>query len=539
MRKILVLLFLLISVVTFGQGEIIKVGQKALKRNAKILKAHYPWEYTEPADWVNIHYCPKDEMLLLVNDSAERYIAFYCEVASSGQYSVDIYGGIRADSLIYTQTLSTTVKFYYQIPLGIGKSYGSNGYTQYVVRVFPKLKTKKITNFSLREHPSSTMAGVNILLANINMPSLLVVRFNSPTVTAIYMRYCNLYTCSNLTTLYYAFFGCTSLYTVTFSKQLDKVTTIVGAFPYCTSLHHVWLPKRMDKVILAGYVTYGNYSCFANCTSLLYVVMPQSMKLVTDFSYVFYNCKKLKYLFMPKYAPAITTMRGLVEGCDSIKYVRLPMIVNNVVSMERCFSGCYVLEDEDIEMPISMKLVTNFSYLFHNCKKLKKISFLDTLNLLTTMDYCFKDAADVDTIIMPKSATKLVTLTNNTGMLELDSISTCTFGTGMANVQFTFRDLKTFKQPTLRVSKFICTGQSLSVKSSIHTINIDWANSTYGGTSPQIDIRWNSLSATTIDAIFTALPVVTGKTINVAGNIGSATCTPAIATAKGWTVTVS
>jgi hypothetical protein len=50
MRKILILLFLLISVVTFGQGEIIKVGQKVLKRNAKILKAHYPWEYTEPSD---------------------------------------------------------------------------------------------------------------------------------------------------------------------------------------------------------------------------------------------------------------------------------------------------------------------------------------------------------------------------------------------------------------------------------------------------------------------------------------------------------
>jgi hypothetical protein len=130
-------------------------------------------------------------------------------------------------------------------------------------------------------------------------------------------------------------------------------------------------------------------------------------------------------------------------------------------------------------------------------------------------------------------------LNNNTELWELDTISTCVWGVGQVDTYFTIRDLKTFKQPTLRVSKLLLRGASLATASSLHTINIDWANSTYGGTTPQIDIRWNSLSATTIDAIFTALPVVVGKTINVGGNPGSATCTPAIATAKGWTVIVS
>ena len=139
---------------------------------------------------------------------------------------------------------------------------------------------------------------------------------------------------------------------------------------------------------------------------------------------------------------------------------------------------------------------------------------------------------------MPKSATSLATFTNDLSISTLDTISTSVYGTSMVNWNLVIKDLKTFKQPTLRVSKLTLRGASLATASALHTIDIDWANSTCGGTSPQIDIRWNSLSATTIDAIFTALPVVTGKTINVAGNPGSATCTPTIATAKGWTVTV-
>jgi len=45
------------------------------------------------------------------------------------------------------------------------------------------------------------------------------------------------------------------------------------------------------------------------------------------------------------------------------------------------------------------------------------------------------------------------------------------------------------------------------------------------------------LSGPQLDAIYTALPTVTGQTITVTGNWGTATHDPTIATAKGWTVT--
>jgi len=45
------------------------------------------------------------------------------------------------------------------------------------------------------------------------------------------------------------------------------------------------------------------------------------------------------------------------------------------------------------------------------------------------------------------------------------------------------------------------------------------------------------LSADALDEIYTNLPTVTGQTITVTGNWGTATDDPTIATAKGWTVT--
>jgi hypothetical protein len=45
------------------------------------------------------------------------------------------------------------------------------------------------------------------------------------------------------------------------------------------------------------------------------------------------------------------------------------------------------------------------------------------------------------------------------------------------------------------------------------------------------------LSATKLNEIYSNLKTVTGKTITVTGNYGTASDDPSIAIAKGWTVT--
>ena len=502
MRKILVLLLVLFSVATFGQGDVLKQGQKVLKRSGKILKSHYPWEYNEPSDWANIHYAKSGEALLLVNDSADRYIAFDCSTA--GQYSVDVYGGIRADSLIYTQTLNTSVDFNYQMPLGKGKPYGSNGYHTYIVKIYPKITTKGITTITARAHPNSAGANHGILLANINIPTLSSILLSYSTGICKNIRYVNLYNCSNITSLNEAFRKCNSLFTVTFSKKLDYLTTLHSSFYSCTSLHHLIFPNKLNSLT-------SLYSSIRECPNIEYIIFPIEMNNMTTFYSTFYRSLKIKQIQYPLNMPLLNTLEYCNYENLSATYYRLPSNAPNITTLKLSFCNNYKV-----------------TYL-----KLPKV-----MNKVTTAESIVTNDTNLQSLFLPDSMILCTSLFNNKGLWNLDTISTCVWGSGQVNTEFTIRDLKTFKQPTLKVSKLVLRGNTLATKSQLHTINIDWANSTYGETTPQIDIRWNSLSATTINAIFTALPVVVGKTINVAGNPGSATCTPSIASLKGWTVII-
>jgi hypothetical protein len=57
------------------------------------------------------------------------------------------------------------------------------------------------------------------------------------------------------------------------------------------------------------------------------------------------------------------------------------------------------------------------------------------------------------------------------------------------------------------------------------------------GTAAAFDAASNNMSAANIDSFFTDLPTASyNATLNFQSNPGSATCTPSIATAKGYTV---
>ena len=80
--------------------------------------------------------------------------------------------------------------------------------------------------------------------------------------------------------------------------------------------------------------------------------------------------------------------------------------------------------------------------------------------------------------------------------------------------------------------------------SSVNTSFGNFAQNAYSlskvemtGISENISFGNCKLSGTELDAIYTALPTVVGKTITVTGNYGTATDDPTIATGKGWTVT--
>jgi len=181
----------------------------------------------------------------------------------------------------------------------------------------------------------------------------------------------------------------------------------------------------------------------------------------------------------------VSTLGGLFQGINLIK-VELPAILNNITSLIS-FAPCA----QYITLPTSMLLLNNINLSTH--LTLKELSECTTF-----------------------------------GNIQID-----------ANPALMNSYLLTSYKQLFKASRLFIRGDTLGRNTAIKSIDINWAGSLFTATSPQVYITENMLDATELNRIFTALPTLVGKTINVKGNPGAATCDPTIATAKGWTVTTA
>lgn len=226
------------------------------------------------------------------------------------------------------------------------------------------------------------------------------------------------------------------------------------------------------------------------------------------------------------------------KNSENLLYVNF-YLANSITNLQESVYNCTSLLR--ITFPNSMPALTNMQYCFSGCTNLPSVTLPQSLPALsaTSMSYCFNACTNLTSILGNCSVSGIGTYTNlldNCKKIDTIQIVFPTLSIAFSSIGLSATD--TFSIPTFRASSFILTGTSNAVRSNIAYINIDWANSNFGGTG-NIDIRYNALDATELDRIFTALPTVTGThVINVASNIGSATCNTAIATLKGWTVTI-
>ncbi len=169
-------------------------------------------------------------------------------------------------------------------------------------------------------------------------------------------------------------------------------------------------------------------------------------------------------------------------------------------------------------LPTSWGSVSNTSYMFNNCSSLSSIVLPTSWGSVTTVLSMFNGCYSLKTI---------------TGLDYLGHQSLATNGTDL------LKDCQ-YLQGTLTVAAFLSkigiygTSAHLLQCTGIRLTN---ANSTFGGTSPQVNVSYTSLDATALNTLFGDLPTLTGKTITITGCPGAATCDTSIATAKGWTVT--
>ena len=109
-----------------------------------------------------------------------------------------------------------------------------------------------------------------------------------------------------------AFYGCTLLETIDFSRCETIRYIGPNSFEGCTALQTVEIPKTVTDVSMYG---------FSGCTKLSSVVFDDDSTLTTIGSYAFRNCSALESVTIPQSVKKLET--GAFDKCTALKTIRI------------------------------------------------------------------------------------------------------------------------------------------------------------------------------------------------------------------------
>ncbi len=202
-----------------------------------------------------------------------------------------------------------------------------------------------------------------------------------------------------------AFNGCTSLTTVTFSKDSKLNTISQAAFSGCTKLQGINIPANVD---------YIGIKAFNGCKSLATVTFSENPKLTVIREAVFYDCDALSKITIPKCITEIekeafrdcgklATVKFEAESqlesigesafrfCESLSSIEIPKGVSEI--KEETFYYCTELEAVTMEANSILTSIGNKA--FENCKNLDCIYNIPK-TFKSIGDYAFKDCERFD-----------------------------------------------------------------------------------------------------------------------------------------------
>jgi hypothetical protein len=252
-----------------------------------------------------------------------------------------------------------------------------------------------------------------------------------------------------------------------------------------------------------------------NCLNLRSCTIPTFESCTTAAS-MFRNCYSLVNVDLPTSWGGITTCATMFYSCYSLIGLNLPTSWGSVTDCLAMFQYCYSLIS--IGSPTSWGDVTNCTSMFRECRSLRKITLPTSMGSITNCADMFYNCFSLEEIINEEY------LGNST--------SDCDF----TRFGYYCENLQTAVTIDSRIAQLGILGSSV-FRPKLTSLRLTNTNSTFSGSSPQIDISYCSLDATALDALFGDLPTITGKTIKITANTGVATCDKTIATNKGWTVT--
>jgi hypothetical protein len=461
---------------------------------------------------------PETEQILLLCDDLEQGVLSCYMLVSAGNKKIEL---LRSDMTVISSAEFATTSYQLTFPT---KGTG----TYYIVRFTPVNAGASITAF-YRTSFTGYVTGYRILAAKFYTP--------------------------NITTIANCFDGCLSFKECEFCSTADSLANISYAFQY-TGVEKVIFPASLPALTTMAY-TFA-YTFKVKKVDLSGVALTALQNLTYTFYY-----SNVQEIILPASLPALTNMTSFANYATSLKSVTLMSSANSLQNIGSAFNCCYSL-DGTVTWP-ALPALTTANGVFYNCYNVKKVVFQGASNSCTTISDICRTCRMLEELTLPSSMNGLVStsafgywiyqcdalkklvlpasmsglpaaLQGWTGYFSaiLEYLTTCdNYGTNNFDFFITSHQLKEFYHPAVRCSRF-AIGYSNTLRAPCTSVEIDWANSSYSGTSPQITLR-AELDKTELERIFTALPAV-AKTITCSGCPGYATADKTIATAKGWTV---
>jgi surface protein len=350
--------------------------------------------------------------------------------------------------------------------------------------------------------------------------------FNTASVTSMQAMFQNcynltsvpLFNTANVTNSMFAMFsGCTGLTSVPLFNTAS-VTSMQSIFDGCNSLTSVPLFNTASVTNMT--------SMFSSCLALTSVPLFNTAS-VTSMSNMFQNCRNLKSVPLFNTA-SVTNMSSMFSGCFSLKSVPL-FNTANVLTMDSMFTTCSKL----ISIPLfDTTKVTNMGIMLNNCYSLKSVPLFNTANV-TSMSNMLRNCNSL-TYVPLFDTTKVTNMSNmfqNCFSLTYVPLFNTAAVTNMSTMFGACGNLQ--EVPALVTTAVTASSGFTNMFNTCPSLSrIQAKNFRF-----TFSVASCKLSATALNEIYTNLPTVTGQTITVSNNYGTASDDPTIATAKGWTVT--
>ena len=536
-----------------------------------------------PTDWLTYTVPTASEQKVIgtvaVFNQDSNYFAVNIITTDGSQYTVDWGDGTTSNH----NSGVTAEKNYTWSSISSG-TVTSEGYRQAIVTITPTTAGRTFSSLTLNRRHSALGAGSNsainpwlsLSIAAPNATSIALSGSSTTTVNTSIAQQIQIIS-SNITTAGSLFSNCYALQDVVFNTSAT-LTTASAMFSSCRML------KVAPFFNTASVTTMS--SMFSSCLSLKSVPLYNTAS-VTTMSSMFNGCVALETVPLFNTA-AVTTMSSMLFGCTALESVPL-FNTAAVTDMQNMLRNCSAIKSVPL---FNTAACTNMSGMLYSTSSLETIPVFNT-SLVTIMNDMFRFSSGL--VFLPALNTSAVqnisniftaSGTNIKEIAELNlsgitSVANNLLGLGSTGITSAAASLGRAK---ITGNKWTQSFQNCSMGAtqldemytSLATLNPAITNVSGNGTTVTVTVGTGSISpfvagrSVTITGVnpvaynisgtvasvntgagtFTITNAATGTyvsggtatitsdvTITVTGNPGVATDNPAIATAKGWTVT--